>query len=182
MSLLEHLRRPSVVRSMVHLDDRHADRPVPPPAVREELPRVVIVSGGPAEVVGDLLLAVARGDREAFIALESRMGGLVRVNIRRVLRDASRSDAVTQEFFAEVLRDAVTFDPDRESPQAWLLTRAHQRALDGFAADTLQVVNGPSSRPRSTDPADDALGDRPVEVIGVGAPDVSADRAALLPL
>jgi len=101
----------------------------------------VVVDGRCPDPIDDLLLAVAGGDREALAALESRMGGLVRVNIRRVLRDASRSDAVTQEFFAEVPRDVTNFDPDQDGARAWLLTRAHVRAMSGFTSpDTPQVV------------------------------------------
>ena len=96
-----------------------------------QLPRVVVTRGS-ADTVEALLLAVGRGDQEAFVALCSRMAGLVRVNVRRVLRDASRSDAVTQEIFAEVLEGAIHLDPDRDSAQTWLLTRTHQRAMDGL--------------------------------------------------
>lgn len=102
-------------------------------AVDEELPRVV-VHRGPGDAIEQLLLAVAGGDREALAPLRGRIGGLVRANIRRVLRDASRSDAVTREFFDEVLLDAGDFDPGRDSAQAWLLTRAHQRATSGLTA------------------------------------------------
>jgi hypothetical protein len=94
-----------------------------------ELPRVVVFEGGSTDIVEDLLLSVARGDPEAFVALQNRMASLVRVNVRRVLRDASRSETVTQETFAEVLEDAINFDPDRDNGKAWLLTRAHQRAM-----------------------------------------------------
>lgn len=98
----------------------------------DELPRVVLVDVVSTDPIDELLLAVARGDREAFVALESRVGGLVRANIRRILRDASRADAATREFFAEVLRDANDFDPGRDSAHVWLLTRAHQRAVGGL--------------------------------------------------
>ena len=99
-----------------------------PPAVVSE------VSPDPIEV---LLLAVARGDHEAFTALQSRISGLVRVNVRRVLRDVSRSEAVTQATFAEILEDAISFDPHLGDAQTWLLTRAHQHAIDELASQTL---------------------------------------------
>lgn len=100
-------------------------------AVGGELAQVV-VTGGSTDTVEALLLSVAGGSKEAFVALQTRMAGLVRVNVRRVLRDASRSEAVTQETFAEALQDAVHFDPHRDSAQTWLLTRAHQHAMDGL--------------------------------------------------
>lgn len=100
--------------------------------VGEELPRAVVLPGVETDTIETLLLSVARGDEEAFVALQSRMAGLVRVNVRRVLRDASRTEAVTQETFAEVLLDAIHFDPGRDSAETWLLKRAHQHAMDGL--------------------------------------------------
>jgi hypothetical protein len=100
-----------------------------------------VVAGGSTDTVEALLLSVARGDHEAYVALERRMAGLVRVNVRRVLRDGARSDAVTEKTFAEVLEDAIRFDPHRDSAQTWLLTRAHQRAMDELRA--VDGANGP---------------------------------------
>lgn len=97
--------------------------------IGEELPRVVVVDGS-RDTMEQLLLSVAGGNQEALVALHSRMAGLVHLNVRRVLHDASRSDAVTQQIFADVPRDAVEFDPARDSAQAWLLGRAYQRAMD----------------------------------------------------
>lgn len=138
MSVLKHR---SAAHSVVGRDDRDVGHPletahvrvVASQAVEEELPRV-LVEGGSTDTIEDLLLAVAGGDQEAFAALQNRIGGLVRVNIRRVLRDASRSDAVTQEFFAEVPQDVTSFDPTRDSAQTWLLTRAHLRAMSGLTS------------------------------------------------
>jgi hypothetical protein len=105
-----------------------------------QLPRAV-VEGGTTDTVAALLLSVAPGNQEAFIALERRMAGLVHVNVRRVLRDGSRSAAVTEKTFAQVLEDAIHFDPHRDSAQIWLLTRAHQRAMD-----ELRSVDGTAAR------------------------------------
>jgi len=112
------------------------DRPIEAVRVGDASSQVVggkrprVVAGGSTGTVEALLLSVARGDQEAFVALQSRMTGLVRVNVRRVLRDAPRSEAVTQRALAEVLEDAIHFDPHQGSAQTWLLTRAHQRAMD----------------------------------------------------
>lgn len=45
------------------------------------------------DTVEAMLLSAAGGDQAAFVALKVRMAGLVRVNVRRVLHDASRADA-----------------------------------------------------------------------------------------
>ena len=125
-----------------------ADRPIEAARVGDASSQVVggqvardVVAGGSTDTVEALLLSVARGDQEAFIALERRMAGLVRVNVRRVLRDGARSEAVTEKAFAEVLEDAIRFDPHRDSAQTWLLTRAHQRAMDELRA--VDGANGP---------------------------------------
>lgn len=110
-----------------------------------QLPPADDVAGGSTDTVEALLLSVARGNQEALVALQSRMAGLVLVNVRRVLRDASRSEAVADETFAEVLENAIHFDPHRDSAQTWLLTRAHQHAMDG-----LRSVEGDDDPPGAT--------------------------------
>ena len=74
----------------------------------------VVVAGGSTDTVEALLLSVARGDQEAFVALESRMAGLVRVNVRRVLRDGARCEAATEQTFAGGTRGR---HPFRSSPR-----------------------------------------------------------------
>ena len=95
------------------------------------------VAGRTADPVEALLLSVAAGDPEAFVALQNRIAGLVRVNVRRILRDASRSEAVTQQTFADVLEAATSFDPHLGDAQTWLLTRAHQHAMDELRSQTM---------------------------------------------
>jgi hypothetical protein len=137
---------PGVDRPIEHVRVGNASSPL----AAGPLPRVV-VADGPTGTVETLLLSVAHGDREAFVALQSRMAGLVHVNVRRVLRDASRAEAVTQSIFAELLEDTVGFDPRRDSAQTWLLTRAHQRAMDGLRSvdDTDDPPSAGSTRSRS---------------------------------
>ncbi|MEX0953253.1 MAG: hypothetical protein WDZ26_05440 [Nitriliruptoraceae bacterium] len=96
------------------------------------------------DTVEALLLGVARGNQHAFVALQSRMAGLVHLNVRRVLRDASRSETVTRETFDNARQDAVHFDPRRDSAQTWLLTRAHEHATDdGRRTDALDPKEHP---------------------------------------
>lgn len=137
MSLLKH--RPHSHSAMAP-ENRRSRRPrdathvrvLPSPQADEEEHTQVFARGVAPDPIEALLLAVANGDSVAFAALEDRIAGIVRVNVRRVLRDASRSDAVTRQFFAEVLQDLTTFDSDRDSAQSWLLTRAHVRATNGL--------------------------------------------------
>lgn len=78
----------------------------------------------------ELLLRAARGDRDAFADLYDRLAGKVYGVIRKVLRDPSYSEEVTQEVFIEAWRLANRFDPDKGSATTWLLTMAHRRAID----------------------------------------------------
>jgi RNA polymerase sigma-70 factor, ECF subfamily len=86
----------------------------------------------PADAVRDedLLLAVARGDQAAFEALYDRLAPLVHGIVRRVVRDPSQSEEVTQEVLLEIWRTAVRFDPDRGAVRSWAATMAHRRAVD----------------------------------------------------
>jgi RNA polymerase sigma-70 factor (ECF subfamily) len=77
-----------------------------------------------------LLTEIARGDRGAFAEMFDRVGGQVYGLVRRVLRDPSQSEEVTQEIMLEIWRTAPRFDVGRGSAKAWILTMAHRRAVD----------------------------------------------------
>ena len=79
---------------------------------------------------GELMAAIARGDESAFGELYDRMGRMVYGVVRRVIRDPSQSDEVTQEVFLEVWRTATRFESERGSVKTWVLTMAHRRAID----------------------------------------------------
>lgn len=78
----------------------------------------------------EVLQRVARGDQAAFATLYDRFSGKVFGIVRRVVRDPSQSEEVTQEVFVEVWRQAPRFDLDRGSATTWILTMAHRRAID----------------------------------------------------
>jgi len=77
-----------------------------------------------------VLAAVAGGDLDAFGRLYDALAALVFGVARRVVRDPSRAEEVTQEVFTEVWRQATRFDPARGSVRTWVLTIAHRRAVD----------------------------------------------------
>jgi hypothetical protein len=107
-----------------------------PPCDDEDLPRVVILATVASDTVDTLLLHVAHGDHDAFLTLQERMSGLMLLNIRRVLRDATRSRTVIQATFDDLLHDSLDFDPLHDDAQTWLLTRAHQHATNDLNAIT----------------------------------------------
>jgi RNA polymerase sigma-70 factor, ECF subfamily len=86
--------------------------------------------------LNDLLVHVARGDAEAFEAVYDRLVGPVYGVIRRVLRDPSQSEEVTQEVLLEVWRSAARFDPAIGGAATWVMTIAHRRAIDRVRSTT----------------------------------------------
>lgn len=83
-----------------------------------------------SEAPETLLEAAAQGDERAFAALHDQMRPRVERVARRVIRDWSLAEEVTQEVLAEAWAKADRFDRDRGSASAWFTTMAHRRAVD----------------------------------------------------
>ena len=83
----------------------------------------------PADLAARLRL-VARGDAGAFDAVYDLLAASVFGVVRRVVRDQAQSEEVTQDVLLEVWRNAASFDPERGSALAWVMTLAHRRAID----------------------------------------------------
>jgi RNA polymerase sigma-70 factor (ECF subfamily) len=90
-----------------------------------------------------LLGLVAEGDRQAFAALYDQTSPRVLGLIKRLLKDHSQSEEVTQEVFLEIWQTATRFDPAKGGASSWMLTMAHRRAVDRVRASQ-------SSRDRDT--------------------------------
>jgi RNA polymerase sigma-70 factor, ECF subfamily len=82
-----------------------------------------------------LLTHVAKGDQAAFEALYDQLSASVYGLIKKVLRNPSQAEEVTQEVLLEVWRIASRFDPARGSAATWVLTIAHRRAIDRVRAE-----------------------------------------------
>jgi RNA polymerase sigma-70 factor (ECF subfamily) len=78
----------------------------------------------------ELLRQVARGDEKAFGQVYDLISPSVYGLVRRILRDPAQSEEVAQEVLVEVWRSACRYDSRRGSPQAWVMTLAHRRAVD----------------------------------------------------
>jgi RNA polymerase sigma-70 factor, ECF subfamily len=74
--------------------------------------------------------SVADGDQAAFASVYDSLVPTVYGVVRRVLRDPSQAEEVTQEVFVEIWRQASRFDPDRGSVRTWAVVIAHRRAVD----------------------------------------------------
>ncbi len=81
---------------------------------------------------------VALGDDRAFAGLYDALAGVVYGTVKRVLRDSSMSEEVTQEVFVELWRTAARFDPTRASVSTWAVTIARRRAVDRVRTEQSQ--------------------------------------------
>jgi RNA polymerase sigma-70 factor (ECF subfamily) len=127
--------------------------------------------------ITELLVTVGQGNRDAFSDLYEAVSGPVFGLIRRILRDRSMSEEVTQEVFVEIWRNAPRFDPSRGSGAGWILTMAHRRAVD-------RVRSEQSARDR-TDRLMTSQTERPhdaVEESAIRTQEMGAIRAALATL
>ncbi len=78
----------------------------------------------PALSDGELLVAIAEGDREAFGELHARYHqALLGLAINR-LRDRGRAEDTVQEVFTSIWRSASTYRPERGPGASWVYTVA----------------------------------------------------------
>src|ERR1044071_4176228 len=79
---------------------------------------------------GELLSAVARGDRQAYRALYQRYAPILLGLLSRILGDRGEAEDVLQEVFLQIWKKAGDFDERRGRALHWLATIARNRALD----------------------------------------------------
>jgi RNA polymerase sigma-70 factor (ECF subfamily) len=104
---------------------------------------------------------VAGGDQAAFASVYDTLVPTVYGVVRRVLRDPSQAEEVTQEVFVEIWRQASRFDPDRGSVRTWAVVIAHRRAVDRVRSEQShrdrQNTAGASAVDAPATPEDDAI-------------------------
>jgi len=88
-----------------------------------------IVKGVMAEG-GELIARMAARDQSAFGPFYDRYASLVNPLILRIVRDRADAAEVLQEVFWESWQAAGSYDPNRGSPEAWIVMRARARAID----------------------------------------------------
>lgn len=98
-----------------------------------------------------LLERVALGDLAAFDTLYGSLSPAVYGLARRVVRDPSRAEEVTQEVFLDVWRLATRFDRTRGRARTWVLTMAHRRAVDAVRSSEASRAREQKVAQQSTD-------------------------------
>jgi DNA-directed RNA polymerase specialized sigma24 family protein len=87
-------------------------------------------SAGGGSETSVLITRIAAGDRDAFSRFYDLLAPAAFGLIRRVLRDPDAAAEVLQGVFWQVWSEASRYDPERGSPETWLIVRAKTRAVD----------------------------------------------------
>src|SRR5438094_7035753 len=90
---------------------------------------VVAASGDHGREAG-LAAGLAAGNHEALAELYDRYAGLAYGVAIRVLGDPGRAEDAVQDAFMNIWNRATTFDRERGSLRAWLLTSVRNRCID----------------------------------------------------
>lgn len=77
-----------------------------------------------------LLHRCAAGDRAAFRSLYDRWGSRLYGIAVRITRQSSLAADATHDAFVQIWQQAHRFDPERGSPDAWMIGLVRYRALD----------------------------------------------------
>jgi RNA polymerase sigma-70 factor (ECF subfamily) len=97
--------------------------------------------------LGELLVRVAAGDRQAFESVYQLASGRLFAICLHLLRDRGDAEDVLQEVFTSVWKKAGQFDPAKASAMTWLSMTARNRAIDRLRAappramDDLSVID-----------------------------------------
>ncbi len=94
--------------------------------------RTVRAAGDPDEQerLRQLVAGTARGDEASYEELYDKLSTTVFGVCRRVLRDPSEAEEVSQEVLLEIWRTASRYDPTRAGVRSWAVMISHSRAVD----------------------------------------------------
>lgn len=98
------------------------------------------VSAG-GDSVAPLLLAVARGDRNAFLQLYRRTAPRLLPIALRLLRDRARAEDALQDAFLAIWCQAREFDPARGAAMSWMNAIVRNRCLDRLRVPVRELPN-----------------------------------------
>jgi RNA polymerase sigma-70 factor, ECF subfamily len=128
------------------------------PARLRAVPAAAEAQPVPAEQASDteLLVRVAKRDREAFEVLYRRYIRSVFGLALQRLRDRERAEDATQETFAAVWRSAGSYKPERGPAAPWLYAIARNAVVDRLRARDDLPVEPPDMTSDEPGPADRA--------------------------
>src|SRR5690348_7467842 len=78
----------------------------------------------------ELVAQVATGESSALDELYHRHARSVYSLVLHIVRDPSTAEDVTQEVFLKLWRQSDSYRPERGALSSWLLSVAHNRAID----------------------------------------------------
>jgi RNA polymerase sigma-70 factor (ECF subfamily) len=82
----------------------------------------------------DLIRAIAEGDAEALAGLYDRYAPLIYPLVRRILADPDEAARCLEQIFWAARERAAGYDPERGSPEAWLVSLARGLAVERMRA------------------------------------------------
>ncbi|HZR82707.1 MAG TPA: sigma-70 family RNA polymerase sigma factor [Candidatus Binatia bacterium] len=106
------------------------------------------VAQTPDEDLGTLIALCSAGDSSALARLYDRTAAQVNGLALRILSDREAAEEITIDVYLQAWRSAASYDAERGSPLAWLLTLARSRAIDR--------LRGTAAQRRVTDSLDHA--------------------------
>ena len=117
-------------------------------------------------LVGDipLVMAVARRDSGALAELYQKYGRSVFGLAKRVLRDQSLAEEVTQEVFLRLWNEPQRFDPGRGLLRTLLLTWTHGRSVDVLRGEEARRRREEVHAVRSTETPPASLDEEVIEL------------------
>lgn len=111
-----------------------------------------------------LLVDAGSGSQGAFHDFYREILADVYRVARRVVRDDTLAEDVTQDALVEAWRKAASFDPAKGSAKAWVLTLAHRRAVDRVRReqrhrDQMEAEAAEAPTATATEPQNDVIED-----------------------
>jgi RNA polymerase sigma-70 factor, ECF subfamily len=113
-----------------------------------------------ASTTPELLVQVAAGDAQAFSVLYDHTSSVLFTLAMRILNNREDASELLQDVYIEVWRKAGSFDSQRGSPLAWMITLTRSRAIDRLRSAIARGTN-----------ITDSIHDKPVDDLPSYAPD-----------
>lgn len=110
-----------------------------------------------------LMTRIQAGDQEAFGEIYDRYSTRAYGIARLICGDSGRAEDAVQEAFVSIWRRSSSYEPQRGSLAAWLLSIARHRAIDVARAHATQAKRRGAEEQLASVPAPGNVADRAVE-------------------